>query len=660
MVKLLINRELLANMKMRCILLLGLWKMGSACIAADTSLIKVSSFGWNGKDDTAAIQKAIDSGVSTVLVDRVAGAWVTRPLFARSNQTLLFERGSVLEAKEGEFLGMNDSLFTCDGVSNLVISGYGATWRMHRAHYDAAPYKKGEWRHSLKILACSDVTVEGLTLLESGGDGVYVGTNDRQFSVKKPSTDIILRDLVCDRHYRQGISIITARRLLIERCIMRNTRGTPPAAGIDFEPNHFSEELTDCVMRDCVSENNQGCGIEMFFGQLNAKTPPLSIAVENFRSRNNKRGVTIATYFKDTYPQGNISFLGCEFVNEAESGLTLLRKPASSLRVVFENCLFENCQSAATRIDNVQDIHLASRKFDDPTTDGLVLQDCTIRIPVEREWITRAATSLAGKDVHAISGTVNIVTPASSKRVVLNERWCKEYFSQPTLAELPPTIAFDASRARPKDRCPGKSVKLDSFAVRHHAKYRFYAASAGTVHFVGTIAALGRNRASFVDITVRDESGREVRKIECSAGENVPFTVRVPSSGFYVLDVPAGRQTFSLERSDVPVALDLGNPVNVLSSSGTMRIRVEGGVKMMVAVAGDGAEHVHAVLRNPFGKTVWDEGGISGWRAYGSDCAEQGIWTLNVGPSARAPYEDCTIALKGIQGAAFLSDEKIW
>ena len=79
MVKLLINRELLANMKMRCILLLGLWKMGSACIAADTSLIKVSSFGWNGKDDTAAIQKAIDSGVSTVLVDRVAGAWVTRP-----------------------------------------------------------------------------------------------------------------------------------------------------------------------------------------------------------------------------------------------------------------------------------------------------------------------------------------------------------------------------------------------------------------------------------------------------------------------------------------------------------------------------------------------------------------------------------------------------
>jgi hypothetical protein len=118
-------------------------------IAAEGT-VRASSFGWNGVDDTKALQQAIDSGAATVVVDRTSAAWVTRPLKGRSNQTLIFERGCELVAKKGEFKQLGASLFACVNVSNLLIRGYGAIWRMHRADYDAAPYKKANggirWR----------------------------------------------------------------------------------------------------------------------------------------------------------------------------------------------------------------------------------------------------------------------------------------------------------------------------------------------------------------------------------------------------------------------------------------------------------------------------------------------------------------------------------
>ena len=114
-------------------------------------VLKVSSLGWRADDSTAYLQSALDSGAATVVVDRVDGPWVTRPLFARSNQTIVFENGVELVAKKGEFKGLNDCLFTCMGVSNVVIRGNGTTFRMHKPDYYAPPYKRGEWRYALKI-----------------------------------------------------------------------------------------------------------------------------------------------------------------------------------------------------------------------------------------------------------------------------------------------------------------------------------------------------------------------------------------------------------------------------------------------------------------------------------------------------------------------------
>ena len=63
-----------------------------------------------------------------------------------------------------------------------------------------------------------------LHITESGGDGIFIfGAHNVQ-----------IRDCLVDRHYRQGLSIISARGVLVERCTFADTNGTEPAAGIDI------------------------------------------------------------------------------------------------------------------------------------------------------------------------------------------------------------------------------------------------------------------------------------------------------------------------------------------------------------------------------------------------------------------------------------------
>ncbi|MFV1967508.1 MAG: hypothetical protein ACC628_18935, partial [Pirellulaceae bacterium] len=168
---------------------------------------KASWWGFDSEDSTAALQAAINSRVPKLIVDNVGRPWITRPLFAVSNQQILFEKGVVVEAKKGEFKGGNDSLLTIREKNNVTLTGPGATLRMHREDYDdPKQYRRAEWRMVLNILSSKNVRVYGLTLALSGGDGIYLGVS----KAGVPPEDIVIKDVICDRNYRQGISVISS------------------------------------------------------------------------------------------------------------------------------------------------------------------------------------------------------------------------------------------------------------------------------------------------------------------------------------------------------------------------------------------------------------------------------------------------------------------
>jgi hypothetical protein len=202
-------------------------------------------WGFQPEESTAALQAAIDSGAKKVVIERMPSPWIVDPLRLADDQELHFEPGAEVLAKQGSFRGSADSLFSAAGKKNIKLVGPGATLRMRRADYDGPDYKHAEWRHVLKFHGCTGITIEGLTLAESGGDGIYLGAGPGG----APCKDVVIRDVICDRNYRQGISVISAENLLIERCVLKGTAGTPPAAGIDFEPNRANERLVNCVMQ---------------------------------------------------------------------------------------------------------------------------------------------------------------------------------------------------------------------------------------------------------------------------------------------------------------------------------------------------------------------------------------------------------------------------
>ena len=223
--------------------------VGAVCACAVLSAagrtVKVSDFGYDPEDSTRFLRQALESGAEKIVLDRQAGPWVTLPLKMRSNTELVFEPGVELLAKRGAYKALRDYLLELPYCTNVTIrGGAGATMRMWKKDYQGPDYVHGEWRYALRIFHCENVLVEGLTIVESGGDGIGV-----------TGKNITIRKCVCDRNHRQGISVFSVENLLIEDCVLSNTSGTAPQSGIDFEPDHPNEILKNVVMRNCLSVN---------------------------------------------------------------------------------------------------------------------------------------------------------------------------------------------------------------------------------------------------------------------------------------------------------------------------------------------------------------------------------------------------------------------
>ena len=87
-------------------------------------------WGFDPEDATEGLQAASDSGAKRVVVPNMHADWIIQPIQLTGNQELIFERGTVVTAKRGEYRGRGDSMFTAQNVENLTIRGYGATFRM--------------------------------------------------------------------------------------------------------------------------------------------------------------------------------------------------------------------------------------------------------------------------------------------------------------------------------------------------------------------------------------------------------------------------------------------------------------------------------------------------------------------------------------------------
>ena len=263
-------------------------------------------------------------------------------------KTIIFEPGLILRAKKGAFLSSSDCMLKLSEAYNLKIIGYGATIQMNKAEYAAL---KGEWRHGISLLNCSNVEIYGFYLNESGGDGIYVRGDAK-------SENILLKDLWCDNHYRQGISIISAKNLVVRNCWFTNTSGTLPECGLDLEPNKNTDILVGILFDKCRFTNNFGNGTVLALVNLDSTSVPVDINFTdcyysgNHEITNRYSGGDIRLGSAKTGAvKGSVNFTRC-MVENSQWGAVSMRKPANAYRATFDDCVFVNVSQDQTKTHN--------------------------------------------------------------------------------------------------------------------------------------------------------------------------------------------------------------------------------------------------------------------------------------------------------------------
>ncbi|MDE0088405.1 MAG: right-handed parallel beta-helix repeat-containing protein [Candidatus Poribacteria bacterium] len=377
-------------------------------------------WGFNPEDATGELQAAIDSGAKRLIVPNMRADWIIRPIKLASNQELIFERGTVISAKRGEYRGKGDSMFTAQDVENLTIRGYGATFRMWKQDYITGlvleqfdwhrwygQYPKGEWRMTLSIRGSKNIKVSGLMLKDSGGDGIYIDGGKEQ----KYSENVLLRDIVCHNHYRQGISVISAENLTVENCTFSNTWGTPPSSGVDIEPDLSEQRIKNAIFSGCQFLDNAGDGIEVFLAFTTNETEDVSIRFENcYISSQHGAGIRVSK-IGDKGPGGYIEFYNCTVENTMGYGIKVQEKSVNGARLKFKDCAIINAATDQQFNDEWVPILLSLPKPDIvQTMGGVDFIDCFVDDNYNRPAIafTQQESDLP---LHDITGTITVLNP---------------------------------------------------------------------------------------------------------------------------------------------------------------------------------------------------------------------------------------------------------
>ncbi|NJO87429.1 MAG: T9SS type A sorting domain-containing protein [Lewinella sp.] len=379
------------------------------------SLVLASSFGYTEADATLAFQQAIQSSFDTIVVDLQPTPWRVGPstFFNIQQKTIIFAPGVEMVALAGRFPGLNDCLLRFFRSNDVHIIGYGASFRMNQAEYAAS--NDSEWRHTLSFWDVTNVSVKGLTLRNSGGDGVYVG-GDLNFGGRGYSQNVLLEDLRCLNNYRQGLSIISVENMVVRHCEFSDTRGTLPEAGIDVEPDEPGHRIVNLRFEHCRMTNNGHAGLALALVYLDSTSLPVSIGVYdcyfayNCRPENeySKAEIQFSSNFASP-ARGEVFFERC-FIDGSQYGALYTRKTADAFHVTFKDCVFKDLSQLEIEYNEPIFLEVPSYDLPSPALGGLTFDGVYLSYPTDYSFFRVFGWStLAG--LADVNGHFTVVEP---------------------------------------------------------------------------------------------------------------------------------------------------------------------------------------------------------------------------------------------------------
>ncbi len=587
------------------------------CLHADA--VKAGSFGFTKEDATECLQKAIDSGASTVVVDNTGSEWLVRPIRLRGDLELVFADGVTVRALPGAFKNQNDCLFEAHDSKNLTIRGEGtARLVMNQNDYrNTSAYKWSEWRHLISLRGCENVKISNLTLESSGGDGIYVGTG----KTVKGCQNILLENLLIARQYRQGISVISAENLTIRKCRLIDTAGTPPACGIDFEPNGPENFLVNCVLENCEISGNYSYGVLLVLGHLNAReTRPISITVKNCMIRDNNGGVRIDGGINSLKPivKGNIEFVDCRIQSEKNESIRLNSLSEKGFRLTFRNCVLDNTGNKFAPAG------LASKLQDDLGN----LDFGNLKIIDDRKRPAIQAFGIGAAGLTTVTGNPTVQIGKAAPESFDIKALIKANAPNPILKN------FTTRPFNPREfKAPGSGKIAKTAPLRLRGTNRFVQYLKAGQDAVITFKADKVNTSPLaIPVEVTDANGAPQDSFVIKDG-TVNYKLHANSDTVYVFEFRAGSHTVSVSSDTPGHGFPADAPLWLFRCNSELYFYVMPG-DTMVRVEIDGEEPLKAALYNASGdKAAGDDKEIQGNKilcAQRPPSAKPEVWKLKL------------------------------
>lgn len=374
--------------------------------------IKASSYGFDS-DPTSAFVLALKSEFDTIIIDKQSKDWVMKPMVLANikNKVILIEQGVEIRAKSGAFLKTTDALFNFTNCEDIEFYGNGNKICMNKSEYT-----DGEWRHGISLRKCNNFLIKNVKIYDTGGDGIYIsGTYKGTFS-----ENIHIENVTCVNNKRQGMSIISAKDVVVKNSIFRDTYGTLPGAGLDIEPNSKLDRIENIKFYDCIFKNNDHAGIALALHNLEADSKPVNIGffncvIENNHNENNRyiASELIFNSHKTNPVKGKVVFENC-LVKNSEWGLFHSRKTVDAYSVIFKNCAaLDICKDGTFPpiYLEVPDYYTGSYQL-----GGYIFENMTLGYESNVPYLlVRGSTFPTLKRVSTISGEITIISNQKAK-----------------------------------------------------------------------------------------------------------------------------------------------------------------------------------------------------------------------------------------------------
>ncbi|MBR4219977.1 MAG: right-handed parallel beta-helix repeat-containing protein [Victivallales bacterium] len=608
-----------------------------------------SWWGFNAEDSTEALQAAVASKVPKLIIDKMPSPWILgKTLRLVSNQEIVFEEGVELLAKKGAFKKKTDVLVELALLENVTLrgEGKGATLRMRKADYHSDEYQKAEWRHAISLKSSRNINILNLSLVESGGDGIYLGIA-RQGVIP---TDIVIRDVVCDGNNRQGISIIAGINVLIENTKLINTKGTAPEAGIDFEPNRNNEPIRNIVMRKCFLANNAGHGIHFWIGNMDSSVSPLDVVIEDCVSQDAGQACfsLCATNGPGKTLQGRVLVKNCIF----ENGQFPVRFRGTSnigFKTTFENVVMKNMSQKNPK---VSPIVIQGDARDEEPSGNIHFQNVRLYDNMEREPLAVTPNGQVG-GLDNISGSIVCVTEQGEREFKLTNEWAKANYPVRSLFTPPP---YDMSGVKLVPL--GNDQKMTDFSkipLRHTGKYLLYANQGDEIRFTLNYGQLGRYEGTEAAVTCTLPSSKEMPLEPIPFKTNKDYCIeKAPETGLYTVAVKSNQNLSSMVRCNRPLVIEAnGRGTDFCTGKGDIFFYVPPKTpSFCVNFWGEGAEGLKVTIFDMEGKQLWQKDDISLIEQFHDDgelAQNGGIFHVRIeAPTHLATIEDYSIRIVGI------------